>query len=119
MQSTARWNAPSSHHILLTGILATGTAAISSKRLKLHVVASQAPASPSSQAMDSPHRPQAMDSPQRRQESGKLAGSVVALGKFDALHIGHRSLAEQASRMGPPVVLSFTGMGEILGWDKR
>ncbi|EFJ21383.1 hypothetical protein SELMODRAFT_56432, partial [Selaginella moellendorffii] len=48
-----------------------------------------------------------------------LAGSVVALGKFDALHIGHRSLAEQASRMGPPVVLSFTGMGEILGWDKR
>ncbi|KAH7283097.1 hypothetical protein KP509_35G060500 [Ceratopteris richardii] len=48
-----------------------------------------------------------------------IAGSVVALGKFDALHIGHRALAIQASRMGPPVLLSFSGMAEVLQWEKR
>lgn len=46
-------------------------------------------------------------------------GGVVALGKFDALHIGHRALAEQAARMGSPVLLSFAGMGEVLGWQPR
>ncbi|KAL3684299.1 hypothetical protein R1sor_002321 [Riccia sorocarpa] len=48
-----------------------------------------------------------------------IRGGVVALGKFDALHIGHRALAEQAARMGPPVLLSFSGMGEVLGWAPR
>ncbi|KAI5079022.1 hypothetical protein GOP47_0006693 [Adiantum capillus-veneris] len=54
-----------------------------------------------------------------RTEGKLIAGSVVALGKFDALHIGHRALAIQASRMGPPVLLSFTGMAEVLQWAKR
>ena len=48
-----------------------------------------------------------------------LSGGIVALGKFDALHIGHRELAIQASRVGPPFLLSFAGMAEVLGWEHR
>lgn len=48
-----------------------------------------------------------------------IAGSIVALGKFDALHIGHRELATQASKAGVPILLSFTGMAEVLGWAPR
>lgn len=48
-----------------------------------------------------------------------VAGGVVALGKFDALHIGHRELAIQASRAGPPFLLSFVGMAKVLGWEPR
>ncbi|KAI3496864.1 hypothetical protein L1887_39242 [Cichorium endivia] len=48
-----------------------------------------------------------------------VAGGIVALGKFDALHIGHRELAIQASKAGTPFLLSFTGMAEILGWEPR
>ncbi|KAM1846532.1 hypothetical protein EV1_010872 [Malus domestica] len=46
-------------------------------------------------------------------------GGIVALGKFDALHIGHRELAVQASKVGPPFLLSFVGMAEVLGWKPR
>ncbi|EOA21930.1 hypothetical protein CARUB_v10002426mg [Capsella rubella] len=45
-----------------------------------------------------------------------VAGGIVALGKFDALHIGHRELAIQAARVGTPYLLSFVGMAEVLGW---
>ncbi|KAK4750300.1 hypothetical protein SAY87_027749 [Trapa incisa] len=48
-----------------------------------------------------------------------LKGGVVALGKFDALHIGHRELAIQASKAGVPFLLSFVGMSEVLGWEPR
>lgn len=48
-----------------------------------------------------------------------VAGGIVALGKFDALHIGHRELAIQASRAGPPFLLSFVGMAKVLGWEQR
>ncbi|KAL7132181.1 hypothetical protein ABFS83_12G054800 [Erythranthe nasuta] len=48
-----------------------------------------------------------------------VAGGIVALGKFDALHIGHRELAIQASKIGVPFLLSFVGMAEILGWEPR
>ncbi|KAK4766154.1 hypothetical protein SAY87_007796 [Trapa incisa] len=48
-----------------------------------------------------------------------VAGGVVALGKFDALHIGHRELAIQASKAGVPFLLSFVGMAEVLGWEPR
>ncbi|XP_068637447.1 FAD synthetase 1, chloroplastic-like isoform X3 [Aristolochia californica] len=48
-----------------------------------------------------------------------VSGGVVALGKFDALHIGHRELAIQASRAGSPYLLSFVGMAEVLGWEQR
>jgi riboflavin kinase/FMN adenylyltransferase len=46
--------------------------------------------------------------------------SVLCLGKFDALHRGHRALAERAAAHGGPVqLLSFAGMAEILGWQPR
>ncbi|KAF5749856.1 FAD synthetase 2 chloroplastic [Tripterygium wilfordii] len=48
-----------------------------------------------------------------------VAGGVVALGKFDALHIGHRELAIQASKVGVPYLLSLVGMAEVLGWEPR
>lgn len=46
-------------------------------------------------------------------------GGIVALGKFDALHIGHRELAIEASKIGTPFLLSFVGMEEVLGWPSR
>lgn len=48
-----------------------------------------------------------------------VAGGIVALGKFDALHIGHRELAIQASKVGAPYLLSFIGMAEVFGWEPR
>ncbi|KAL8534892.1 hypothetical protein ACS0TY_010794 [Phlomoides rotata] len=48
-----------------------------------------------------------------------VAGGVVALGKFDALHIGHRELAIQAAKIGVPYLMSFVGMAEVLGWKPR
>lgn len=48
-----------------------------------------------------------------------VAGGIVALGKFDALHVGHRELAIQASRIGTPYLLSFVGMAEVFGWEPR
>ncbi|PKA57381.1 hypothetical protein AXF42_Ash013568 [Apostasia shenzhenica] len=48
-----------------------------------------------------------------------VTGGIVALGKFDALHVGHRELAMQASKIGIPFLLSFVGMAEILGWEPR
>jgi len=46
--------------------------------------------------------------------------SVVALGKFDALHLGHQQLAVCARDMGcDPCLLSFSGMAEVLNWEPR
>ncbi|KAF6266006.1 hypothetical protein COO60DRAFT_638565 [Scenedesmus sp. NREL 46B-D3] len=45
---------------------------------------------------------------------------IVCLGKFDALHKGHQSLAAAALALGgSPVLLSFSGMGAVLGWQPR
>lgn len=45
---------------------------------------------------------------------------IVALGKFDAMHRGHRSLAVQAASMGgQPCLLSFSCMAQVLGWPQR
>eukprot|EP00803_Ostreobium_quekettii_P007371 evm.model.scf_89.8 EVM.evm.TU.scf_89.8 scf_89:32674-35731(-) len=53
-----------------------------------------------------------------RQE-GNLA-PVVALGKFDGMHIGHRALAQAAATIGGhPWLISFSGMSKILGWKER
>ena len=43
----------------------------------------------------------------------------MALGKFDALHIGHWELAIQAAKFGPPFLFSVVGMAELLGWEPR
>jgi len=48
------------------------------------------------------------------------AGVVLALGKFDALHRGHRELALRASATAAaPYLLSFTGMAAELGCARR
>ena len=44
---------------------------------------------------------------------------VLCLGKFDALHRGHRALAERAAAFGRPALLRFSGMAELLGWSPR
>ena len=63
---------------------------------------------------------------------------IVALGKFDAMHRGHRSLAAAAAQMKllggkesssssssssspvlQPWLLSFSGMAQVLGWEPR
>ena len=47
-------------------------------------------------------------------------GAAVALGKFDAMHAGHRALAEAAAAMGGyPCLLSFWGMAEVLNLTPR
>ena len=44
----------------------------------------------------------------------------MALGKFDALHKGHRALAAAAAQLGgSPWLVSFAGMAEVLGWPQR
>lgn len=62
-------------------------------------------------------RDEAQEPPSER--LSPLAGGIVALGKFDALHVGHRELAVQASKYGIPLLLSFVGMAEVLGWEPR
>ena len=44
---------------------------------------------------------------------------VVALGKFSALHLGHRALVREAGSLGSPWLLSFSGMAEALGRPVR
>uniref|UniRef100_A0A1J3IY19 FAD synthase n=1 Tax=Noccaea caerulescens TaxID=107243 RepID=A0A1J3IY19_NOCCA len=59
---------------------------------------------------------QGEDDPEPVKGLSPVAGGIVALGKFDALHIGHRELAIQAARIGTPYLLSFVGMAQVLGW---
>jgi FAD synthase len=40
---------------------------------------------------------------------------IIVPGKFDALHIGHRELVLRAASYGKPVILTFSGMAEVLG----
>lgn len=44
---------------------------------------------------------------------------IVCVGKFDALHRGHRALVEAARPLGMPTLLRFTGMPQALGWAPR
>ncbi|KAL8264263.1 hypothetical protein R6Q59_022393 [Mikania micrantha] len=64
-------------------------------------------------------RQQEDDGTPQSEQLSSVAGGIVALGKFDALHIGHRELAIQAAKAGTPFLLSFTGMAEVLGWEPR
>lgn len=47
------------------------------------------------------------------------AGLALAIGKFDALHLGHRALVQRAAAIGAPGLLQFSGMAEVLGWPPR
>jgi riboflavin kinase/FMN adenylyltransferase len=40
-------------------------------------------------------------------EARELAGSAVALGNFDGVHLGHQALFTEARRHAPPVALTF------------
>jgi riboflavin kinase / FMN adenylyltransferase len=40
-------------------------------------------------------------------EAQELAGSAVALGNFDGVHLGHQALFAEARRHAPPIVLTF------------
>jgi riboflavin kinase/FMN adenylyltransferase len=40
-------------------------------------------------------------------EARELAGSAVALGNFDGVHVGHQALFAEARRHAPPVALTF------------
>lgn len=52
--------------------------------------------------------------------AAELLPPIVALGKFDALHKGHRALAAAAADLGgAPWLVSFSGMAEVLGWPAR
>jgi riboflavin kinase/FMN adenylyltransferase len=44
---------------------------------------------------------------------------IATIGKFDALHRGHRRLVSVAAELGRPLVVSFAGMAEVLGWPPR
>jgi len=76
------------------------------------------------------------DEPSSSTSTSSSSFPVVALGKFDAMHRGHRSLAAAAAQMKPlggggenansplllppqPWLLSFSGMAEVLGWEPR
>jgi len=43
----------------------------------------------------------------------------VCLGKFDAMHAGHFALAARAAALGEPVMVSFSGMAQVLGWGVK
>lgn len=45
--------------------------------------------------------------------------AIICPGKFDAFHVGHLSLARGAAALGRPLLLSFGGMAETLGWAPR
>lgn len=45
--------------------------------------------------------------------------NAVAVGKFDALHVGHRALALRAAGLGAPLLLRLTGLAEAFGWQAR
>lgn len=47
------------------------------------------------------------------------AVKAIAIGKFDALHRGHRALIDAAAKAGRPVLLTFSGMAKELGWAER
>jgi riboflavin kinase/FMN adenylyltransferase len=48
-----------------------------------------------------------------------LARPAVCVGKFDALHLGHRALAEHAAGLGQPLLLTLSGMAAAFGWTPR
>ncbi len=49
-----------------------------------------------------------------------MSAPAAALGKFDALHLGHRALACRAVELsGAARLVSFAGMAAVLGWAPR
>lgn len=70
--------------------------------------------------MAKPRLCDAATSAQLRASPEQGGGACVALGKFDAMHVGHRELAARCAAMGEtPFLVSFWGMAEVLGWEGR
>ena len=42
-----------------------------------------------------------------------VSNPILALGKFNALHLGHKELISRASQIGHPCLLSFSGMSKV------
>lgn len=72
---------------------------------------------PSPRSATNPHSPPRA-APHHRTNTADGSKTVVALGKFDAMHRGHAQLATRAAQMGSPYLMSFGGMAEVLGWEK-
>jgi len=70
---------------------------------------------------DTVRAPRTSNPPINPNFSGSLSSCkrVILPGKFDALHLGHKQLFVAAARIGTPVVLTFPGMGDALGWAPR
>ncbi len=51
--------------------------------------------------------------------ASRSVAPIACIGKFDALHLGHRELVVRAARLGPVVLLGFRGMAAALGWPAR
>ena len=51
--------------------------------------------------------------------SAETRSAALAIGKFDALHLGHRALITRANGLGRPHLLTFAGMAAVLGWPER
>lgn len=49
----------------------------------------------------------------------KTAKRALALGKFNALHLGHLALLRAALPLAEPALLRFGGMAAALGWQER
>jgi len=46
-----------------------------------------------------------------------LASGVVALGKFDVLHVEHIALAKRTAKIRILFLLSFFGLAQVLSWE--
>ncbi|MCS6971010.1 MAG: riboflavin kinase [Planctomycetota bacterium] len=49
----------------------------------------------------------------------RSAPRAIAVGKFDALHVGHRRLVETARTIAEPLVLRLSGFAAAFGWAPR
>eukprot|EP00178_Gracilaria_changii_P002087 TRINITY_DN130_c0_g2_i1.p2 TRINITY_DN130_c0_g2~~TRINITY_DN130_c0_g2_i1.p2 ORF type:complete len:308 (-),score=81.04 TRINITY_DN130_c0_g2_i1:1075-1998(-) len=71
-------------------------------------------------ATSSPQQPQQQHHHHHHHQPAAPAPLCVLVpGKFDALHVGHRSLLQHAAALGAPTLLSFSGMAAALHWPPR
>jgi len=52
-------------------------------------------------------------------DESDLASGVVALGKFDVLHVEHKALAKKAAKIRIPFLLSIFGLAQVFGQEPK